>query len=552
MNSLRAAMLKFPRTFCLLTVLLPGCVTLLLLGCGGGIGSPPPTFQILQTGDGIKREEGINLDDFTKETTMLTTDSMGAIGPNYVVQMVNFRIAIFDRRTTPMTRVREATLAEFFSVDRYPEGFVVGDPRVIYDPLSGRWFACGMDRPEVFKNNRILLAVSTDVDPVPLNASSNLTDRSWIPAKWKKYYLKGNETNRLSDYPCLGLDANGVYIATGLFDYYGGSSVLTRKLVAIPKAPLLAGTDVLEQPAADANVFTVPLTEGGYVIQPAHSFEPSPPGNIAWMLTKADTPAPQPRYRPGAILYGKLRWNAGTGLFEKQPGWFDARRGLAVPPDLSYWDVPPNRVPFEAPQKSRYGLTAGVPVGHAATHIMSAVLRNNTLSICQHVGFDVNGSYSGSGAPPDRSGIVWFRFRVQAAQPNPALAHTAPPTFGRVWDGGSSPKWYYYPTLAVNDLGDLLLGFSGSSQDEFISSYFQGWSRGFTEGPKLIQAGRDYFTFGASRRWTDYTATALDPLDSRTFCTFQPYTDLEPGGPFELEGIPRWGTAISLIKVIQR
>jgi hypothetical protein len=125
---------------------------LVLLGCGGGIGSPPPTFQILQTVDGIKREEGINLDDFTKETTMATTDSMGGIGPNYVVQMVNFRIAIFDRRTTPMTRVREATLAEFFSVDRYPEGFVVGDPRVIYGAagLRAGWIARRFIRTTVF------------------------------------------------------------------------------------------------------------------------------------------------------------------------------------------------------------------------------------------------------------------------------------------------------------------------------------------------------------------------------------------------------------------
>jgi hypothetical protein len=536
-------------------IFLPPCAALILLGClggggGNGGGGTPSTFQIIQTVDGIKREEGINLEDATKETTMITTDSMGAIGPNYVVQMVNFRIAIFDRRTTPMTRVREATLAEFFKVDRYPEGFVVGDPRIIYDPLSRRWFACGMDRPTVFKNNRILLAVSTDADPVPLDGGTNLTDRSWITAKWKKYYLKGNETNLLADYPCLGLDANGVYIATSLFDYYGGSSVSTRKLVAIPKAPLLAGTDILEQPASDSNVFNLPISDGGYIIQPAHSYEPNPPGNIAWMLSKADTPTPRPRYRPGPILYGKLRWNAATGIFQKEPGWFSPGGALAVPANLSYWDVPPNRVPFEAPQKSRYGLTAGVPVGHTSTHVMSAVLRNNFLWICQHVGFNANGGYTGSGAPPDRSGIVWFKFIVGRADPsNPSLAHTAPPSFARIWDPGSSPKWYYYPTLAVNDLSDVLVGFSGSNADEFISAYFQGWTGSFTEGPKLIQSGRDYFTFGASRRWTDYTATAFDPFDFRSFCTFQPYTDLEPGGPFELEGIPRWGTAISIIKV---
>ncbi len=525
---------------------------LVFLGCGGGSGADGvriPSFQLLQAVDGIKREEGINLSDPSKDTTMVTADSMGAIGPNYVVQMVNFRIAIFDRRTTPMTRVREATLAEFFAVDRYPEGFAVGDPRVIYDSLSRRWFACGMDRPSVFKNNRILLAVSSDQDPVPLNSTSNLTDRTWISAKWKKYYLKGNEPELLSDYPCIGIDANGVYIATSLFDYYGSQPVTVRKLVAIPKAPLLAGTDILEQPAADANVFSIPPSEGGHIIQPAQSFERSPRGSIAWMLTKADATTNESRnpvYRPGNILAGKLRWNRNTGLFEKQLGWFE--NGLAVPAELSYWDVPVHRVTFAAPQKSRYGLTNGIPVGHTSTHITSAVYRNNAIWICQHVGFNADGTYSGSGTPPDRSGVVWFKLQVAGADESAALSHTDPPTFGRIWDANSSPKWFYYPSLAVNNFGDVLVGFSGSSENEFVSSYFQGWSGGFTESPKLIHAGRDFFSFG---RWTDYSTTTLDPRDPRTFCTFQPYAELPPGGPFELEGLPRWGTSIALIKVVQ-
>src|SRR5687768_5012451 len=275
--------------------------------------APSRTFYTDKSTLGITRQEGLNPNP-ALETTMVTTDSMGGIGPNYIVQMVNFRIAIYDRRTPKLARVREASLKEFFAIGNiFPQGDNVGDPRIIYDHISRRWFACGMDRSTNYRNNRILLAVSSDSDPVPLNTPANLSDRTWIAAKWRKYYLRGNETHLLNDYPTMGLDRNGLYISTLFDDYLNSAGISMRKVVAIPKGPLLDGTSDLEQPADPANVFVFPTTTGG-VIQPALNFDFRVRDNVAWFITKTDATTnvisnlTTNRYRPGSFLYGKLKW----------------------------------------------------------------------------------------------------------------------------------------------------------------------------------------------------------------------------------------------------
>ena len=516
--------------------------------------APSRTFYTDKSTLGITREEGLNPNPVL-ETTMVTTDSMGGIGPNYIVQMVNFRIAIYDRRSPQLTRVREASLKEFFAIGNlFPEGDNVGDPRVIYDHTSSRWFACGMDRSTNRRNNRILLAVSTDSDPVPLNTPANLSDRTWIAAKWKKYYLRGNETNLLNDYPTMGLDRNGLYISTVFDDYLNSAGISMHKVVAIPIAPLVNGSTALEQPVDPANVFVFPSTGG--VIQPALNFDFRPRDNVAWFITKTTATTnvtsnlATNQYRPGGFLYGKLKWT-GT-RFEKQGNWFDPNNALPVPSTLSYWDIPASGVNFFAPQPQKSPTSFNLARG-GGTHIYSAVMRNNRLWICQHVGFERSGNYTGSGSLPDRSGIVWFQFQVNGNS-NPTLAHTTPnPTYGRIWDNIGTYRtrqWFYYPTLAVNRVGDLLLGFSGSSPNHFVSAYYKGWSAAGPHPTVLMQSGRDAFAAGGSTRWADYSATAVDPNDTQSFCTFQPYAETLPTGPEELEpSPPRWGTSIHIVKV---
>jgi hypothetical protein len=105
----------------------------------------------------------------------------------------------------------------------------------------------------------------------------------------------------------------------------------------------------------------------------------------------------------------------------------------------------------------------------------------------------------------------------------------------------------YYGSIAVNERGQVVIGCNGSSETQFASSYAvvgetEGGVTTFGE-PILLQAGQaDYFLdFGAGRnRWGDYSATVVDPSDSRVFWTIQEFVLAED----------TWATQITEIRMV--
>lgn len=90
---------------------------------------------------------------------------------------------------------------------------------------------------------------------------------------------------------------------------------------------------------------------------------------------------------------------------------------------------------------------------------------------------------------------------------------------------------YYYGSIAVNESGDVVIGFSGSGENQFISAYAAlGHTDEFGnttfDDPVLLKQGVDTYNrdFGSGRnRWGDYSATVVDPNDPSTFWTFQEF-----------------------------
>jgi len=103
----------------------------------------------------------------------------------------------------------------------------------------------------------------------------------------------------------------------------------------------------------------------------------------------------------------------------------------------------------------------------------------------------------------------------------------------------------FYGSIAVNKFEDVVIGFSGSSETEFISTYAVA---GTTTGgattfgpPMLLKAGvASYFQdFGSGRnRWGDYSATVVDPSDSNTFWTIQEFVSSQN----------RWSTQVTELR----
>jgi hypothetical protein len=119
-------------------------------------------------------------------------------------------------------------------------------------------------------------------------------------------------------------------------------------------------------------------------------------------------------------------------------------------------------------------------------------------------------------------------------------------THGRVYDAtaATNAHYYYFPSLAVNCAGDMVMGFSGSSATNYIGAYYT-WrlSSGATlEKPRVIQTGLVAFH---NYQWGDYSAATLDPTDDWSFWTVQQYAD--PTGADEFGDFP-WKTVITKLR----
>ncbi len=92
-----------------------------------------------------------------------------------------------------------------------------------------------------------------------------------------------------------------------------------------------------------------------------------------------------------------------------------------------------------------------------------------------------------------------------------------------------------YPSIAVNEFGDMVVGFTGTSENQFPSAYAvvgetdQAGNTAF-DNLILLQAGVDDYERLDSQnrnRWGDYSATVLDPSDPFRFWTFQEFVSAE-------------------------
>jgi hypothetical protein len=90
---------------------------------------------------------------------------------------------------------------------------------------------------------------------------------------------------------------------------------------------------------------------------------------------------------------------------------------------------------------------------------------------------------------------------------------------------------YFLPSIAVNDFGDVAIGFSGSSNATPVSAFLAvgDTQNGITsfDSPLMTHAGTGAYTLiGAFTvpRWGMFSATTVDPANPYSFWTFQAFT----------------------------
>ena len=300
---------------------------------------------------------------------------------------------------------------------------------------------------------------------------------------WKGYDIDGDlEDKRWADFPTLGFDAEGVYISASMFDIPndGESNDTTTTIVAVPKDNLLALTPTLGETTFRNNS----LSDTGFTVQPVVDLDNTEPG------------------QPAALLSA---FNTSSGIFKRTNITGDLTSpNLDIPGTLI--SVTAYNSPSDAEQPQNQ---ADIESGDSRFS-GNVVLQNGDLWGVQTV--ENNG----------RNALRWFRIDEDS---NLLIDE------GLIADESLD---FYYGSIAVNEFNDVVIGFSGSGENQFVSTYA---ALGETVGnnttfddPLLLQEGVDtYVSFdGIGRnRWGDYSATVIDPDDPFTFWTFQEFVSAE-------------------------
>jgi hypothetical protein len=392
------------------------------------------------------------------DSQFVPPDTMGAVGPDHFVVFVNGRYAAYLKLGG--IQIAASSLDQFWEdAGVAVSGDFSFDPRILYDHETGRWFAISVDNDH--QPNSFLLAVSATSDPIDgwtgFKIDSDSDDQQW------------------ADFPTVGLDADGLYVAANMFGISGAP--FRVNLLVLPKADLL-----LPEPSVQNATLLENLSQVGSSLQPVVDFDDE----------------------AGFAVTILAEWNTAAGVLARS-----TLVGSVDNPTLvfgNFVDVGPHGAPLDADQPPIPLQKQDIDTGDLRLS-SNVILRNGLLWAVQTVG-----GVGGTAAvrflkvDPDTDAVI-----QDTIIDDPNLA-------------------FYYPSVAVNEFDQVVIGFSGSSSTQPVSCYAVAGetSGGVTDfgDPILLREGLDDYerldNVGRNR-WGDYSATTLDPIDSNHFWTVQEF-----------------------------
>jgi hypothetical protein len=377
--------------------------------------------------------------------------------------------------------------------------------RVQTSTLDAFWTAAGATTTTSF-DPRVVFDHATNrwfaaaVDNARAAASSILlavSDNADPTLGWTAFAVDADPgDNRWADFPQLGVDAIGVYFSVIMFDIagVGADNATTQSLYSVPKADLLGAVPTTANLSAfrDQDPATV-----GFRAYPIVDFGPDD-GRGPFIATVD-------------VANDVLRRTNVTG----------AGAAGAVLGATAVIDVPDFAPPDDADQP---GAKQDVDTGDSR---FSGAIFEVGNSLWGAYAIDVGG----------RSAIRWH----QIDESTNVVMQT-----GTISDPALE---FFYPSIAANQFGDVVIGFSGVSTAQFISAMAVA---GETTGglttfgaPLVLAAGTaDFLNLDTAmpprNRWGDYSATSLDPANPRSFWTTQEF----------VSATDVWSTQISQIVFI--
>lgn len=284
-------------------------------------------------------------------------DVAGAVGPHHVV---SFDVAGFVVHDKASGKVLQQRSTREFWARVEPAGKLApqkdaNDARILYDPLSDRWFACaaGTTEPDCF------LAVSTSSDPTKL---------------WRGVKLP---LPRINPYMRMGIDKNGLYVCS-----CNGNADMTK------------GTNCYVIPKQDA------AADDGPVLTRAQMFK-----DLQFSAMPATDPDPDKAADAPAVLLAN-EFSKGTcgNLYLYKIAWSGGKASISdvQAVSLSRKYLTPNN---STPQMEAFQPKPGpkLRAGGGGRRIDSAFVRNGSV-------FGCNGAVRNADSRP---GVLWYEVRIR-------------------------------------------------------------------------------------------------------------------------------------------
>ena len=370
---------------------------------------------------------------------------------------MNLRWGIYDKFSG--TREFEVQLDDWFDTVLPEEEDFVFDPKALYDHHADRYvlIAVAKNKP-VDDQGSWVVAVSDDSNPFG----------TW----WLTRIPHGTE-GEWPDYPCLGVDENGIYLTADIIGR-GGS-----KLVSIDKTPLYNG-----------NTFTYwwfeNVRRGGgdraWTVQPTHDMPSTSDGSTQWLVDS--------RRAGGSELT----------LFElRNPT--SSPRLFAHDIDVPQYSVPPNA---EQP-----GSGSGT-LDTVDARLMNAVYENGSVWTAHSINYDWNDDGDASAL------LRWYEIDTGSKSISQRRGWGRP-------DGD-----YFFPTVA-SDGDSTMITYNESGPDTPVRIEVAGRTPDHTqnslEDVDLIKSGE---SAAPSGRWGDYTGIVVNGgAEGETYYTISQYANDE-------------------------
>jgi hypothetical protein len=435
-----------------------------------------------------------------------------AVGTSQVVEIVNTMFAVFDKSGTPSSPPAKINTL-FSSLTSSPCSFANGgDPIVLYDQLSNRWFISQLEFPRTVNGvsngvvgDHVCVGISQTSDAL---GAYNLYDFNFDPAGVN-----------FPDYPKFGVWPDAYYFSANTFQ--NGSTFIGAQACAFDRNAMIAGASNPQVICFQSSSFHSLLPSG------LDGTRQPPPGSPNYFMQSnccttlslykfhADFVTPASSTFTGPVNISVAKYSpSGGGNTVPQPGTTDKLE-----------DFGGGRLLYRLSYRN-FGTYESLLVSHS-------------------VQVDANAP-GGS-----QSGVRWYEIR------NPGAVARAnkggPVVYQQSTFSPDSTTWRWMGSIGQDKAGNMLLGYSASSSTLFPSIRYTGRRAGIDPLNQMESEGQIYNGLGSQlinpnapttrNRWGDYTSVAVDPTDD---CTLWFVSEYLPSTGFNL-----WQTHLASFKFVE-